>query len=87
MRSSTSLSGAHSSALQSGSSEEALTTETDSFRPADLALRNLPRGLGDANKQPFGDSKTFEVQDMVDQILGFFLSFEERHGQEIKRRR
>ena len=77
------MSGAHSSALQSGSSEEALTTDTKSFRPTDLALRNLPRGLGDAKTQPFGDSKTLEVQDMVtsdsrrsgQEILGFVLSF------------
>lgn len=62
---STSFSGAHSSALQSASSEEALTTEKRSFRPPDFEFRNLPRGLGDAKTQPFGDSKTF---DMVDQI-------------------
>jgi len=46
---STSFSGAHSSALQSASSEEALTTEKKSFRPPDFELINLPRGLGDAN--------------------------------------
>ena len=62
---STSLSGAHSSALQSGSLEEALTTETQSFLPQDLALMNLPRSLGDGKTQPFRDSKTLEVQDMV----------------------